>query len=1192
MDVDRRARWALNTSSHGIAMSSSRLVSIVIPAYKPAFFEAALASALRQNHDDIEIIVTDDCRDDGIRDIVEKLRPQSRWPIHYSKNDTPLGEPHNIALGVSLARGDYIKFLYDDDILLTDCVRLMFDVMHDSPDIKIVSATRKRIDASGAMLADNLYTAYPFGKNVVLNGPELVSFLAQYPVNFVGEPSAVMCRREDLLAFGQDIMSLNQVLIWGLGDLAMYVKLLRQGNLAMLARPLSCFRVSEQQSSEAFRKDPTLPREGHANFHRIPGELGWIRPDELNGKVRIAPLTQRDNVQDMDLLGYFDRRSQATVRNTRVASWLGQRRPTPAQHALLHEHLQQHNGGPSIAIVVSDFDQQAERVLSTLQSMASDAPLLDKLKVFVLADYDREQQTPLQAQLPWREASLENRATVINELMQEHDHDWWMLVDAGTTFTPSGLLCAVMKMIEAPHACAVFGDEVTLHAHTGAHLVFQPGFSLDYLLACPSATSRNWLFNREKALAVGGFDPGHAQATELDLILRLIEDSSFTEFVHIAEPIAISPLWQAQDNYDEARTLQRHLLARGYADGQVHALESGCYRIEYGHADQPLITILVTSQDQLQTLLPCVESILEHTTYPFYEILICDNNSQSAQTTEWLTTLESMQSERIRVLRHEQTVSPSALFNAAANHARGDYLLMLDSNTLIVQPDWLEQLLNHALRPEVGIVGANIISPDSKMVEAGIIVGIDGTACAITAEDAATCASFAQRLETDQNYSAVSGSCLMIRKSVHDEIEGLDEHLFPLHFRDVDLCLRARSAGHLVVWTPHAIVALRPDESQPDAEAMDFATRALAHRWLHYMAWDPAYSIQLSLTERFFTQNNPELSWRPLTHRPLPVVLVQPGDRGTAGDRVGAVLHSLRAGLAVDGILSHTPLPLVEIARLSPDTVVVQGPINDGLVASINAIKDHTHARVIYDLPQYPAYAEIDKTAAPLAAIEASLRHGLGRADLITVPTRALADLLGDSHPDVQVIETRLASDSWLNLQSQRQTRPKPRVGWVGTAGELSDLLILSEVIKALADRVEWVVMGPCTRWLRPFIHELRSPVEGALLPGMLAGLNLDLVLAPAESNRINQSKGPAALLQFGACGFPVICSDVLNVPGDLPVTQVGNETQAWISAIEEHIEQMDTCAQRGDALKQAVIERWMLDADHLQAWRNAWVGG
>ncbi|RMU02480.1 Glycosyl transferase, group 2 protein, partial [Pseudomonas syringae pv. coriandricola] len=227
-----------------MAMSSSRLVSIVIPAYKPAFFEAALASALRQNHDDIEIIITDDCRNDGIKDIVEKLRPTSPWPILYAKNQTPLGEPHNIAQGIRLASGEYIKFLYDDDILLPDCVRLMFDVLHDSPDIKVVSATRKRIDAAGALLADNLYTVYPFGKNVVLNGPELVSFLAQYPINFVGEPSAVMCRREDLLVFGQDIMSLEQVVIWGLGDLAIYAKLLRQGNLAMLARPLSYFRVS------------------------------------------------------------------------------------------------------------------------------------------------------------------------------------------------------------------------------------------------------------------------------------------------------------------------------------------------------------------------------------------------------------------------------------------------------------------------------------------------------------------------------------------------------------------------------------------------------------------------------------------------------------------------------------------------------------------------------------------------------------------------------------------------------------------------------------------------------------------------------------------------------------------------------------------------------------------------------------
>ncbi|CAM3101110.1 glycosyl transferase [Pseudomonas floridensis] len=1171
-------------------MSSSRLVSIVIPAYKPTFFEAALASALRQNHDDIEIIITDDCRDDGIKDIVEKLRPGSRWPIHYSHNATPLGEPHNIALGISLARGDYIKFLYDDDLLLPDCVRLMFDVMHDSPDIRIVSAARRRIDASGAQLGDTIYTAYPFGKNVVINGPELVSFLAQHPINFVGEPSAVMCRREDLLVFGQDIMSLQQQLIWGLGDLAIYAKVLRHGNLAMLARPLSCFRVSDQQSSETFRKNPSLPIEGHANFNRIPGELGWVRPDALNGTVRIAPLNQRDTVQELDLRAFFDRRSEATGRNTRVAAWLSHRRPTPPQHALLQAHLQQYSGGPSVGIVISDFTQQPESVLSTLQSLASDAPLLDKLKVFVLADYDREEQTPLQAQLPWRDASVETRATVINDLMQEHDHDWWILIDAGVTFTRSGLLCAAMRMIEAPQACAVFGDEVTLHAQAGATLAFRPGFSLDYLLACPSATSRNWLFNREKTLAVGGFDPGHAHAIELDLILRMIEDSSFTEFVHAPEPLVISPLWKAHDNYDQARTVQRHLYTRGYPDSQVHALDSGDYRIEYGHADQPMVSIIVACEDQLSTVLPCVESILENTTYPRYEILICDNNSQSAQTTEWLSNIESMQSERIRVVRHEQTLVPSALLNSAAHHAQGDYLLMLDGNALIVQQDWLQHLLNHALRPEVGVVGAKIISPQGHVVSAGIIVGLNGTAAAVTANDIAASPCYTQRLETDQNYSAVSGTCLMIRKSVHDEIQGLDEHLFPVYFNDVDLCLRARNAGHLVVWTPHAIVALRETAARDDADALDFATRALSHRWLHYMAWDPAYNINLALSASFVPQSDPELSWRPLTHRPLPVVLAQPCDHGAAGNRITTALQSLRDERDIDGILSHAPLSLIEIARLSPDAVVIQGLADQNLVARIDAIKDHTNARVIYDLPRYPAYAEIDQTAAPLAAVQASLQHDLARADLITVATQALAELLGDSHPNVQVVETRLAANVWANLNAPRQLRAKPRVGWVGMPSDLGDLLTLSEVIKALADRVEWVIMGPCTRWLRPYIHELRAPMEGPLFPKLLAEMDLDLVLVPAESNLVNRSKSPVALLEFGACGFAVICSDVLSVPQDLPVTRVSNETNAWIRAIEEHIAQPDTCARRGDALRQAVVERWMLDSDHLQTWRNAWL--
>lgn len=1172
-------------------MSSSRLVSIVIPAYKPDFFAAALASALRQNHDEIEIVVCDDCPNDAIKHIVDTLSPGSRWPIRYLKNTVALGEAHNIARCVQEARGAYIKFLYDDDILLPDCTRLLFEVLHESPDIKLASATRKRIDKHGKLLPDSLYTLNPFGRNVVLNGPDLVSFLGRNPVNFIGEPSSVMCRRSDLLAFGQDIMSLKEVIIVSLGDVALYLKLLRHGNLALLARPLSYFRVSQQQGSEALRANPAISQQGHANYYRFTQELGWLRPQALNDKVRVAPLAQRANVQELNLLAHFDRRSQASRRNTEVAGWLSQRKPTPAQHALLKEYLEGHEGGPAIAIVVSDFNHQPESVLNTLQSLASDAPLLDKLKVFILADYDKDAQSPLQAQLPWLPTSVDNRATVINGLMQDNDHQWWLLVDAGTTFTASGLLSAVMSLMDAPHACALFGDEVQLDGQTGASLVFRPDFSIDYLLAQPGTASRHWLFNRDAALTAGGFDPEHARALELDLILRLIEHPSFTGFLHSAEPLVIVQPRQAYDTQDEVHTLQRHLQARGYADSHISQSEDGAYRINYGHADQPLVSILVICDGPLEVLLPCIDSLLEHTAYQNYEILIADNNSHDADTVQWLTAMDAMHSDKIRILRQAHTLSRSALLNAAAEQARGEYLVMLDHAASIIQTDWLDNLLDHALRPEVGVTGAKIVSPDGSLKLGGIVLGLQGSAAAISEKEALLSASFQPGLNSVHNYSAVSGQCLVIRKSLFDDVQGLDEQLFHQFFDDIDLCLKVRETGHLIVWTPHAIVASRALPVDIDLQAHDFAVRALYHRWLHCLAWDPAYSRNFTLQPPLFsTQQNHELSWRPLPHRPLPVLLVLPGDHGTTGNRVADPLQGLRTQGSVDGIISHAPLQLPEFARLSPDSILIQGQgrLEDGDMMS--TLKNHLNASVVYDLTSLCGVEGADSLLA-LPETRALLSQTLASADKVTVPTPALAELLMDLHPNVQVIETRLAPQTWLPLQSRRGTRDKPRVGWIGNALQASELEILTDVIKALADKVEWVIMGHCSRWLRPYIHELHDMVDATLYPGVLASLDLDLVLVPAQGDVSSQSKDPVALLEFGVCGFPVICSDTLY-SADLPVTRVVNQPSAWLAAIEAHISQPGECARTGDELKRTVTERWMLDAQSLETWRAVSING
>lgn len=1165
-------------------MSSSRLVSIVIPAYKADFFEEALISALRQNHDQIEILVCDDCPTDAIQRIVERLTPGSRWPIRYLRNPESLGEARNIARGVSEARGEYIKFLYDDDILVADCTRLLFEALHQQPDIKLASGRRQRIDGQGNPLADNLATLNPFGRNVMINGPDLVSFLAQNPVNFIGEPSSVMCRRRDLLPFGEQIMSLEQTLIVGLGDMAMYLKLLRQGNLALLSRTLSYFRVSELQTSEDLRMNPGKASEGHANHYRLTRELGWLRPREQNGTVRVAPLAMREPSQPLDLRAWFDRRSESARKTSELALWLDTRKPSEAERALLSEHLATNDGGPAIAIVISDFNNQPESVLGTLQSLGAQAPLLDKIKVFVLADYDRDHQTPLQAQLPWLCATRENRGQVINQLLEDNPHAWWMMVDAGITFTHSGLLQAVLQLLEIPQASALFGDEVQVDAGQAAKLVSRPDFSLDYLLARPSSLARHWLFNREHILAAGGFDNEQANALELDLILRLIEHPDFTGFAHCCEPLVVAPAPLSLENPHEARTLQRHLHARGYLNCELRSPTPGQYQIDYGHDSQPLVSILVPCTDDLQTLLPCVESILEKTAWPRYEILIADNASQDAQTVQWLDSMSELQSEQIRILRQSERLSQAALINAAASQARGDYLLLLNNATSIIQREWLHHLLNQAQRPEVGVTGGKLVGLDGGIVNAGMVLGVNGSVSVLTGEQAAN-ASFAERLDTEQNYSAVSADCLMVRTSLFQDLQGLDEQLFAERLHDVDLCLKVREAGHLVVWTPHAILASRNALQPSAAPSLDFATRALYHRWLHYLAWDPAYNRALALDGApFEAQADPELGWRPLSHRPLPVVLVQPVDAGTTGNRLAAPLRALRRAAAVDGIIACQTLSLPEIARLSPDLVVLQGrgSVADG--QQIELLKEHTNARVVYDLVEFPPFAELGVVAAPLLEVHAALRHSLSKADRITVPTQGLADLLEGIHPDVQVLETRLEPETWLSRQRPRAQRSKPRVGWIGRAGQSADQAPLDTAIRQLGDKVDWVIMGTCSRWLKPFVTELHAIPEDSLYPGLLAELDLDLAVVPAPAHPLNRSRDPVALLEFAACATPVIVSDSLP-SRSLPVTQVSDEPSAWIDAILAHVDRREQCAHNGEELRQAVERQAALDTTALAAW-------
>jgi hypothetical protein len=300
---------------------------------------------------------------------------------------------------------------------------------------------------------------------------------------------------------------------------------------------------------------------------------------------------------------------------------------------------------------------------------------------------------------------------------------------------------------------------------------------------------------------------------------------------------------------------------------------------------------------------------------------------------------------------------------------------------------------------------------------------------------------------------------------------------------------------------------------------------------------------------------------------------------------------AMKAAQLVEGAVSDWALQPVELERLAPDTIIFQRQYTTPQLEFMQNTKAFSKAFKVYELDDYILeVAPGSSRELPPKDIAKRLKKAVGLCDRLVVSTQPLANALKGLNADIRVVENRLPSQWWSGLNSHRQQGRKPRVGWAGGSGHGADLQVIAEVVRALAEEVEWVFMGMCPPALRPYVHEFHSGVNIEKYPARLASLNLDLALAPLKDNIFNACKSNLRLLEYGACGFPVICSDILCYRGDFPVTRVRNKPKDWIAAIREHLAEPHANAGAGDALRSVVLDNWMLRDEHLLAWRNAWL--
>lgn len=440
--------------------------------------------------------------------------------------------------------------------------------------------------------------------------------------------------------------------------------------------------------------------------------------------------------------------------------------------------------------------------------------------------------------------------------------DYVAFLDHDDALHPLALLECVKAFQANPSWRMLFTDEDKIDERG---LRSDPFFKSDWnpdLFLSQNCVCHLSVYERGLVESVGGFRGGYEGAQDWDLTLRVAERLRAEEIGHLPKVLyhwrmiegstALSPGEKSYAHYAAMRALQDHL-DRVNKDAKVVEMPgySGYFRIEYAlPKPPPLVSLLVPTRDRVDLLRQCVTSILEKTDYPDYEIIILDNGSREAETKEYLRALVS--DRRIRVEPYDHPFNYSAINNHGAKLARGSVLGLLNNDIEVITPHWLREMASHAVRPEIGVVGAMLYYPNDTIQHAGVVLGIGGVAGHAYARKPRGYPGLRHRAGLAQSLSAVTAACAVLRAATFAAVGGLDEKLV-VAFNDIDLCLRVRAAGYRNLWTPYAELyhhesATRGYEHTPEKIArFKREERFMQHRWGRALLEDPYYNPNFAL---------------------------------------------------------------------------------------------------------------------------------------------------------------------------------------------------------------------------------------------------------------------------------------------------------------------------------------------------------
>jgi GT2 family glycosyltransferase len=461
-----------------------------------------------------------------------------------------------------------------------------------------------------------------------------------------------------------------------------------------------------------------------------------------------------------------------------------------------------------------------------------------------------------------------------NSAIEISKGEYIALLDHDDILWPNALYEVVKALNKNKTIDFVYTDEDKLTAD-GKRMedpLLKPDWSPDFLRSCNIITHFA-VIRKSLVDKVGGFRKGFEGTQDWDLFLRVTRR---TNKVHHIPTVLYD--WRKTKNStamttdakdyaytNQRKALEDDVISRGFNKSSVHLTQYlGFWNVTYDLEELPLVSIIIPTKDKIELIKKCLDSIYKLTTYPNYEIILADTGSKNVEV--WKLYKNHQDKQNLQILKWNKSFNYSGVNNYAVSKANGNYLLFLNNDTEVIAPRWIESMLAHAQRSEVGAVGAKLLYANNAIQHAGVVLGMGGMEGAPPVagnifggwDNAVFDPHKVLWTDCVRNVSAVTAACMLVSKAKFNEAGGFDES-FKIAFNDVDFCLKLRQNGYWNVYTPYALlyhhesVSMgRPGENRRDLELFKQEHVKMNERWGgEFLNNDPFFNPNYDIKKAF-----------------------------------------------------------------------------------------------------------------------------------------------------------------------------------------------------------------------------------------------------------------------------------------------------------------------------------------------------